>query len=202
MRPRVSSLTRIALLASLVGQSALVSPIAQSDDITPLTGQVSSAEEGAMEGVLVSAKKSGSTWTTTVVSDAQGRYRFPRTKLDSGQYALAVRAIGYDTGRRPERVGRRSEDNDGRSQIAQDTRSRGPAHERRMARQLSRHRRAESLRSRMRALPHPRTGHPIEARCGRIRRRYRADVRVPTSRVSTDAAANASAQNRRRRRRH
>ena len=96
MRPRVSSLTRIALLASLVGQSALVSPIAQSDDITPLTGQVSSAEEGTMEGVLVSAKKSGSTWTTTVVSDAQGRYRFPRTKLDSGQYALAVRAIGYD----------------------------------------------------------------------------------------------------------
>ena len=33
-----------------------------------LFGQVSSAEEGTMEGVLVSAKKEGSTVTTTVVS--------------------------------------------------------------------------------------------------------------------------------------
>jgi len=42
-----------------------------------LTGQVTSAEEGAMEGVLVSAKKAGSTVTITVVSDAQGNYSFP-----------------------------------------------------------------------------------------------------------------------------
>src|SRR5215510_4575971 len=38
-----------------------------------LTGLVSSSEEGAMEGVLVSAKREGSTFTTTVVTDAQGR---------------------------------------------------------------------------------------------------------------------------------
>ena len=41
-----------------------------------LSGKVTSAEEGPMEGVLVSAKKDGSTITTTVVSDEQGRYRF------------------------------------------------------------------------------------------------------------------------------
>ena len=40
---------------------------------TALTGQVSSVEEGAMEGVLVSAQKNGSTIRTTVVTDAQGR---------------------------------------------------------------------------------------------------------------------------------
>jgi streptogramin lyase len=49
-----------------------------------------------MEGVLVSAKKEGSTLTITVVSDEQGRYRFPRTKLEPGRYALRIRAIGYD----------------------------------------------------------------------------------------------------------
>ena len=42
-----------------------------------LSGQVSSAKEGAMEGVLVSAKRDGSTVTTTVVSDASGRFSFP-----------------------------------------------------------------------------------------------------------------------------
>ena len=49
-----------------------------------------------MEGVLVSATRAGSTLTTTVVSDGQGRYRFPRARLEPGQYALRIRAIGYD----------------------------------------------------------------------------------------------------------
>lgn len=49
-----------------------------------------------MEGVLVSVKKAGSTMTITVVSDEQGRYRFPASKLAPGQYALSVRAAGYD----------------------------------------------------------------------------------------------------------
>jgi len=61
-----------------------------------LSGRVTSAEEGAMEGVLVSAKKAGSTITITVVSDAQGRYRFPAGKLEPGSYALRIRAVGYD----------------------------------------------------------------------------------------------------------
>ena len=49
-----------------------------------------------MEGVLVSAKKAGSNMTITVVTDAQGRYRFPASKLEAGQYAIRIRAIGYD----------------------------------------------------------------------------------------------------------
>ena len=49
-----------------------------------------------MEGVLVSAKKSGSTITVTVVSDARGRYAFPAGRLGSGRYALSIRAGGYD----------------------------------------------------------------------------------------------------------
>src|SRR4051812_49922285 len=61
-----------------------------------LAGQVTSAEEGPMEGVLVSAKRAGSTITITVASDLQGRYTFPAAKLEPGQYALRIRATGYD----------------------------------------------------------------------------------------------------------
>jgi hypothetical protein len=63
---------------------------------TALTGQVSSPAEGLMEGVLVSAKREGSTVTTTVVSDAKGRYSFPSARLDPGHYMLRIRAAGYE----------------------------------------------------------------------------------------------------------
>src|SRR6266513_1421877 len=63
---------------------------------TALTGRVSSAEEGAMEGVVVSAKKAGSTVTVSVVSDDRGRFAFPSSKLGSGSYSLKIRATGYE----------------------------------------------------------------------------------------------------------
>ncbi|MDB5811254.1 MAG: streptogramin lyase [Betaproteobacteria bacterium] len=65
-------------------------------DGAALTGKVTSADEGAMEGVLVSVKKAGSNITTTVVTDSQGVYRFPRARLEAGQYAMRIRAAGYD----------------------------------------------------------------------------------------------------------
>ena len=60
-----------------------------------LTGLVSSSEEGAMEGVVVSAKNEGSTITTTVVTDEQGRYSFPAARMEAGKYTISIRAIGY-----------------------------------------------------------------------------------------------------------
>jgi streptogramin lyase len=68
---------------------------ASSADVA-LTGQISSQEEGRMEGVLVSAKRDGSTITTTVVSDAQGRYSFPNSRLEPGRYTVRIRAAGYE----------------------------------------------------------------------------------------------------------
>ena len=69
---------------------------AAAQTIAPaLTGKVT-AEQGALEGVLVSAKKSGSTITITVVSDKDGRYAFPAARLEPGQYSLRIRAVGYD----------------------------------------------------------------------------------------------------------
>src|SRR5215467_5410011 len=61
-----------------------------------LAGQVTSNEEGPMEGVLVTAKKAGSTVAITVVTDREGRYSFPASRLDPGQYAIKIRAVGYD----------------------------------------------------------------------------------------------------------
>src|SRR5438552_12609135 len=49
-----------------------------------------------MEGVLISARKAGATITIKVVSDEQGRYSFPSMKLPPGEYALRIRAVGYD----------------------------------------------------------------------------------------------------------
>jgi len=61
-----------------------------------LTGKVTSQAEGAMEGVIVGAKKEGSTVTTWVVSNSQGQYSFPRDRMEPGKYAISIRAVGYE----------------------------------------------------------------------------------------------------------
>lgn len=85
-----------SFLLSGAAAIAAASFYAATPEPPALTGIVSSAEEGAMEGVLVSARKAGSTITTTVVTDSTGRYTFPANRLEPGQYTLRVRAVGYD----------------------------------------------------------------------------------------------------------
>lgn len=96
---------RLFLATLAAGTAFLISPfplaLSHAADAKPahsavLSGQVSSPDEPSMEGVLVSAKKSGSTITVTVVSDARGHYAFPAGRLGSGRYALSIRAGGYD----------------------------------------------------------------------------------------------------------
>jgi len=90
-------------VAVVLGTSPGLSLRAQSQtDQSALTGTVASAEEGAMEGVLVSVKRTGSTLTTTVVTDNEGRFRFPRTRLEAGSYGVSIRATLLErTKRRP-----------------------------------------------------------------------------------------------------
>ena len=90
----VSLLASASLFGTLVYAGLSTSALAQA--AAALTGQVTSAEEGPMEGVLVSAKKDGSTVTTTVVSNAKGEFSFPADRLSAGHYSIATRAIGYD----------------------------------------------------------------------------------------------------------
>jgi streptogramin lyase len=63
--------------------------------VPALTGRVTSAAEGTMEGVLVSAKREASNITITVVSNSSGVYAFPQERLEPGRYAVSVRAAGY-----------------------------------------------------------------------------------------------------------
>lgn len=81
-----------AVAAALVFSGISIAPCSAQT----LTGSVSSPEEGAMEGVLVSAQETGSPITITVVSDREGRFRFPDGRLPSGHYVLRIRAVGYD----------------------------------------------------------------------------------------------------------
>jgi streptogramin lyase len=61
-----------------------------------LAGTVTSQADGPMEGVLVGAKRAGSTISTWVVSSAQGQYSFPRDRMEPGHYAISIRAVGYE----------------------------------------------------------------------------------------------------------
>ena len=96
MRARALFLLPFACAAFALFQKAPAPVHAQTQTSVALEGQVTSAEEGPMEGVLVSAKRADSTITITVVSDQQGRYRFPLSRLGPGRYGLRIRAVGYD----------------------------------------------------------------------------------------------------------
>jgi virginiamycin B lyase len=83
------------LAVGLVPAGVEVPPV-RAQSAATLTGHVSSAEEGPMEGVVVSAKKDGATFTLSVVTDKEGRYGFPAAKLEPGHYRLSIRAGGYE----------------------------------------------------------------------------------------------------------
>jgi virginiamycin B lyase len=94
---RTTRLLLMVVIVGVLGAAMLIKrSYADTQSSVALTGQVTSAEEGAMEGVLISAKKTGSTITTTVFTDDKGRYRFPASRLETGHYAIRVRATGYD----------------------------------------------------------------------------------------------------------
>ncbi len=80
-------LPAVALAVLFAGATdwALPSFAAQDADAVALTGVVSSPQEGLMEGVVVNARRDGANFTVSVVSDAHGKYSFPRTHLDPGQ---------------------------------------------------------------------------------------------------------------------
>ena len=92
---------RSQLMLSLTASAAvmLFDPTIQkvwAQDHAVLTGTVSSEAEGNMEGVVVTARKPGSIVQVSVTTDAQGRYSFPDNRLEPGEYAISIRAVGYD----------------------------------------------------------------------------------------------------------
>jgi virginiamycin B lyase len=90
--PRRSRVTSVCFLVCTALLAATGRLAAQAGPA--LAGKVTAGQE-ALEGVLISAKKSDSNVTITVVSDKDGRYSFPAGRLEPGQYALRIRATGY-----------------------------------------------------------------------------------------------------------
>jgi virginiamycin B lyase len=88
-------LSTAAFAALLLGAAASQPAVAQTHAKAALTGIVTSAEEGKMEGVVVSAKRPGSTIMVSVSTNAQGEYRFPEDRLSAGEYDITMRAVGY-----------------------------------------------------------------------------------------------------------
>jgi streptogramin lyase len=83
-------------LAAIFLQIAFPALHAETQAAPALSGQVTSAEEGPMEGVVVSAKKDGSTISVSVITNAAGSFGFPAARLEPGHYALSARAAGFE----------------------------------------------------------------------------------------------------------
>src|ERR1700722_6325025 len=93
---RLNALLASTSLVSALALLALAPVQAQAQTAAALSGQVFSAEEGAMEGVLVSAKKEGATITTTVVTNDKGQFSFPADRIEPGHYNITIRAAGFN----------------------------------------------------------------------------------------------------------
>src|SRR3954463_9868122 len=83
----LASVSAVAL-SVVIGHPAIAAPAA-------LSGTVSSSQEGKMEGVVVSAKRPGSTIMVSVSTNAKGEFSFPKDRLAPGDYDITMRAIGY-----------------------------------------------------------------------------------------------------------
>jgi streptogramin lyase len=86
---------REKLLASVAGLVVVgfAATTASADQL--LTGAIASAAGQKLEGVLVSAKKDGSTITTSVYTDLNGEYFFPA--MADGKYQVWAQTLGFQT---------------------------------------------------------------------------------------------------------
>src|ERR1700690_1163967 len=82
----LGAIASMGLLALPIGASHPA--MAQTHGPAALAGTVSSPEEGKMEGVVVSAKRPGSTIMVSASTNAQGQYSFPQDRLAPGPYDI------------------------------------------------------------------------------------------------------------------
>jgi virginiamycin B lyase len=87
----------IAYMKAGTAGPAAPAPAPPSRGSAVIHGTVKSADGAAMEGVIVSARAAGRSFTTSVFTDRQGSYAFP--SLDGGQYKVWAQAVGFEAGR-------------------------------------------------------------------------------------------------------
>ena len=188
MRIRNALLASTAATAAVLLQLGLAAP-ALAQSAAALTGKVSSAAEPVMEGVVVSAKKDGSTITVSVVTDDKGQFSFPAGRLEPGHYTLGARAVGYDLD------GPKTADVTAGQAATADIKLKPtqqpaePAHQCRMDDEHAGHQRAEVVPAQLQQLPHHRAHRALDPR----RRRVRADLRAHGRLLSGQHAAQAAA---------
>jgi streptogramin lyase len=94
--------SKVKLWAIVVGAGLIVGSLWMAPVFTQsgggaaatVQGVVMAADGRPMEGVVVSARSGNETWTTSVYTDAQGRYSFP--SLTPGSYSVWAQAKGFD----------------------------------------------------------------------------------------------------------
>ena len=96
--PEVRTLVFVAA-GSVLAMTVLA---AQRPDVSErgviLTGTVTSASGEQLGGATVSARRSGTTITTTVFTDEQGKYYFP--PMADGRYAIRAQVVGWENAER------------------------------------------------------------------------------------------------------
>jgi streptogramin lyase len=85
----------VGIAASLILVLSIGSRTPAQVAAAAINGRVMSSAEGAMEGVLVSAKREGSNITISVMTNVTGNYAFPQARLTPGRYAVTIRAAGF-----------------------------------------------------------------------------------------------------------
>ena len=164
---------RIGTIGAVLGILALAAgapPVALAAGDAALTGVVSSPTDGAMEGVVVTAKRDGSIVSISVVSDKSGRYSFPADRLEPGHYSIAIRAAGYELDAPAAATADVATEATAthRPEAQEDEEARVAAHQRRMAREHAGDGRAEKLPPRLQRLPHLRAHRALDARRRRM----------------------------------
>jgi len=84
-----TTLAVVALWAAPTAQSAMGTGGA-------IAGNIKGADGRPIEGVIVSARASDESFTTSVFTDRQGNYIFP--SLAAGQYKIWAQAVGFEAG--------------------------------------------------------------------------------------------------------
>ena len=92
MTKRILSVLAVATFVLGVGGFCLP---AAADAV--LKGAVKSSGGASLDGVVVSARHTGKTFTTTVFTDERGNYVFPA--MQEGSYRVWAQAVGFETSR-------------------------------------------------------------------------------------------------------
>lgn len=85
----IALMTILSLTARAAGQQG------DARAESSLAGTIRGADNQPLHGVSVSARADGKTFTTSVFTDEQGRYIFP--KLEGGSYKVWAQAVGFGT---------------------------------------------------------------------------------------------------------